>query len=86
MSNPKFLTDDQRNRFFSDKFFRYIFGRKPNLSRDRTVLVSYLASIEKADPESLQLMLDAGHEQRDDCPRESSRINMGSRLLSFMRS
>jgi hypothetical protein len=60
MSNPKFLTDDQRNRFFSDKFFRYIFGRKPNLSRDRTVLVSYLASIEKADPESLQLMLDAG--------------------------
>jgi hypothetical protein len=60
MRNAEFLTEEQRDRFFSDRLFRYVFGRKPRLNRDRTVLISYLANIEKADPESLQIMLDVG--------------------------
>src|ERR1044072_5001294 len=55
-----FLTTTQRDKFFSDKLFKYIFGRKPNPQSDRAFLINYLTTIEKTSPELLESLLKDG--------------------------
>jgi hypothetical protein len=55
-----FLTAAQRDQFFSENLFRFVFGRKPNPKSDRSFLLNYLTTIEKTSPELLETLLEKG--------------------------